>query len=158
MFFGSGMIIAIIRWTTFFNDSWIGAKGDQIWHGNPLDIWNVVEPSIYLLSACMLTFRALFRNIHSPSSIYSWLKSPMSRGSSGRRTVEEATKRQFVRMGRNRSSSEDSTAVPFAASSPTHNGVSRAERGEAIELGTIGEGNIQVEQSFEVAYPKKALV
>lgn len=156
-----GMITAIIRWTTFFNAYWLGVNGDQLWHNTSLHIWNIVEPSIYLLSACMLAYRALFRNIPSTGTIYSWLKSPRSHGSYAARTMEEGTrtKRQFIRMGRNNgSSSEDSTGVPFAASSAAHNGVSFAERGEAIELGPIGEGNIQVDQRFELAYPKKALV
>ena len=142
------MITAIIRWTEFFNASWIGE----------INIWNVVEPSIYLLSACMLAYRPLLRNIPSTSSIYSWLKRPRSRGSYGARTVEEGTKRQFISMGRNGFSLDNSTVVPFAASSATHNGASFAERGEAVELGTIGEGNIQIDQRFELTHPKKALV
>ena len=66
------MVTSFIRLVEFFRNKY---ADDGTWFAAPLFIWAIVEPSIYLMCACLLTFRpVVVKIIHSPRvlSFYSW--------------------------------------------------------------------------------------
>ena len=147
------MITSIVRWSEFFDVRFITANQPiDPWHDNPLAIWNVVEPSIYLISACMLSYRPLFRTIAQSSfasSVETWLHKPKTYTSfdNPRTKPSERSLTKFARGGG--TYSKESNISPFVKSL-TPNGEASAERGDSIELETPRIGMIHVEQEFDV--------
>lgn len=143
------MITSIIRWSEFFDNRFI--NGDQSWYDNPLNIWLIVEPSIYLMSACMLSYPQLLRSFAQSrlaSSLYSLLKSrkdyttfddPQAR----------TQKRSFGRYGGRVSDPEHLEILDPTNGSAANRNVS-AERGEVIEMASLPLGRIHVSRDFDV--------
>ena len=143
------MITSIIRWSEFFNNRFI--NGDQSWYDNPLDIWLVVEPSIYLMSACMLSYPQLFRSFAQSrfaSSLHGLLNSRKSYTSFDDHQAR-TQKRSFGRYGGRVSDPErieilDPTNVSLAS------GNMSAGRGEGMEMAALPPGRIHVSRDFDV--------
>lgn len=66
-FFHSGLISSILRFHVFFAHN---ASADVTWTASKLMPLTIVETGIYLIAACLLTFR--------PLAIYIWRKTPLS--------------------------------------------------------------------------------
>ena len=56
----SGLITSIVRFTTFFQHN---SFSDGTWSAVDLIIWTQVEPGVYLISACLMTYRPLLERI-----------------------------------------------------------------------------------------------
>lgn len=54
----SGLITSIVRFYEFYATN---AEVDGTWSGATLDIWSAVEPGIYLITACIPSYRPLIR-------------------------------------------------------------------------------------------------
>lgn len=56
----SGLITSIVRFTEFFHsNSFI----DATWSAVNLVIWTQIEPGVYLISACLMTYRPLLERV-----------------------------------------------------------------------------------------------
>lgn len=53
---GSGLVASILRFLTFYNTN---SFNDGTYNAPELMIWTVAEPGIYLIAACLLTYRPL---------------------------------------------------------------------------------------------------
>ena len=145
----SVMITSIIRWSEYFNNRFI--NGDQSWYDNPLEIWLIVEPSIYLISACLLSYRQLFRSIaqsHLVSSIYSILNRSKSYASFDNHQAK-THKNPFDRYRSKNMDLEHSAILPHPSGSTTSGKIS-AEPGNAMELAALPVGRIHVNREFNV--------
>lgn len=60
MFVASGLVTSIIRFTTFFQKN---SFVDGTWSATDLIIWTQVETGVYLISACLMTYRPLLERI-----------------------------------------------------------------------------------------------
>ena len=68
-----GLVTSIVRFTTFFtHNSFI----DPSFSAVDLIIWTEIEVGVYLISACMLTYRPLLERIGHKASILSKLTQP----------------------------------------------------------------------------------
>lgn len=56
----SGLVTSIIRFAAFFQRN---SFTDGTWAAVDLIIWTQVEPGVYLISACLMTFRPLLERI-----------------------------------------------------------------------------------------------
>ena len=56
----SGLVTSIIRFTTFFQKN---SFVDGTWSAVDLIIWTQVETGVYLISACLMTYRPLLERI-----------------------------------------------------------------------------------------------
>lgn len=56
----SGLVTSIVRFTEFFKRN---SFSDGTWTAVDLIIWTQVEPGVYLISACMMTFRPLLDRV-----------------------------------------------------------------------------------------------
>ena len=130
-----GMVTAIIRWTEFFQVRF--DDGDAPWHDNPLVIWGAVEGSMYLISACMLTYRALFRALSESqvvTSAYGWIRgTTRSPTSNLQRSKQLSFPRRFSQHARIGSSFNDRAFSPFAIPEIVDQD-DGAERGESSEM------------------------
>ena len=80
MIINSGLITSIVRFTTFFqHNSFI----DGTWTAVDLIIWTQIEPGIYLISACLMTYRPLLERIS-----HNGLVGKLTRSSNTSRTAE----------------------------------------------------------------------
>ena len=63
----SGLVTSIIRFASFFTTD---AVTDGTWASVNLMTWTVLEPGVYLIAACLLTYRPLFAYLkrHDPLS------------------------------------------------------------------------------------------
>ncbi|KAF1836192.1 hypothetical protein BDW02DRAFT_567243 [Decorospora gaudefroyi] len=59
-----GLVTSILRFVAFFTPI-----VDGTWAAVPLLCWVIIEPSIYLLAACLLTFKPLLRYVAQESSL-----------------------------------------------------------------------------------------
>ena len=135
------MITAIIRWSEFYDTKLI--KNDPSWYDNPLSIWNVVEPSIYLMSGCLLSYRVLFRTVaesNFASSAYRFLNRRRSYTSFDKQPTGSRGN-QLAGFGRSGFPLKDSTVLPFPKI---------ASNGEAMAMGTPRDGTIHGKQEFDV--------
>ncbi|KAL9135374.1 MAG: hypothetical protein Q9175_003439 [Cornicularia normoerica] len=55
-----GLVTSIIRFTTFFQKN---SFVDGTWSAVDLEIWTQVETGVYLISACLMTYRPLLERI-----------------------------------------------------------------------------------------------
>ena len=145
----SGMITSIIRWSEYFDKRFVNS--DQSWDENPLDIWLIVEPSIYLMSACMLSYPQLFRSFAQSglaSLLYGLLKSRKSYT-----TFDDPQarthKRSFGRYG-GRVSDPEHLEILDPINRSVVNGNISAERGEVMEMAFIPPGRIHISRDFDV--------
>lgn len=56
----SGLITSIIRFTTFFRKN---SFEDSTWNAVDLVIWTQIEADVYLISACLMTWKPLLERI-----------------------------------------------------------------------------------------------
>ena len=56
----SGLITSIVRFTTFFQKN---SFVDGTWSAVDLIVWTQVETGVYLISACLMTYRPLLERI-----------------------------------------------------------------------------------------------
>lgn len=70
-----GLISSILRFVSFSsNKSFI----DPTWHAVELIIWTIAEPGIYLIAACLMTYRPLIDGLGSKSRGTTAQKPPSS--------------------------------------------------------------------------------
>ena len=142
------MITSIIRFTEYFNIQFI--NNDQPWHDNPLSIWIMAEPCIYLISACLLSYRVLFRTVAESrlvSTIYTWInRSSRYSSYNGRHTDRSSKKQSDRKLGDGDSKSED--RLPFTNNASQY--ATTAGRSETIEPEPTVDGKIHVRQDFGV--------
>ena len=145
----SGMITSIIRWSEFFDNRFI--NGDQSWYDNPLDIWLVVEPSIYLMSACMLSYPQLFRSFAQSrlaSSLYSLLNSRKSYTSFD--DHQNRTQKRSVSRYGGKVSDPERVEILDRTNGFVATGNMSAGKGEVMEMAALPPGRIQVSRDFDV--------
>ncbi|KAF2758477.1 hypothetical protein EJ05DRAFT_475786 [Pseudovirgaria hyperparasitica] len=69
-----GLITSVIRFAQFFLNEY---SSDPTWYASPLILWVIVEASIYLISACLLTYRPILAKLvysKQMTSAYEWLR------------------------------------------------------------------------------------
>ena len=143
------MITSIVRWSEFFDNRFI--NGDQSWYDNPLDIWLVVEPSIYLMSACMLSYPQLFRSFAQSrlaSSLYGLLNSRKSYTTFDDPQARPQ-KRSLGRYG-GRVSDPEHVEILDPTNGSVASGNTSAERGKVMEMAALPPGRIHVSRDFDV--------
>lgn len=59
-FITSGLVTSIVRFTTFFRKN---SFVDGTWSAVDLIIWTQVETGVYLISACLMTYRPLLERV-----------------------------------------------------------------------------------------------
>lgn len=64
---------AIVRFVKFYKYPWTIGSIDPNWASSQVISWTVVEPGVYHLTACLITFRPLFRWIITDSPLSSFL-------------------------------------------------------------------------------------
>lgn len=57
----SGLVTSIIRFVMFFRNN---AVADGTWTAVDLETWTQIEPGVYLISACLMTYRPLLESIN----------------------------------------------------------------------------------------------
>lgn len=88
-----GLVTAIIRFVEFYNFGWNNGFSDPTWASSTIFSWTVVEPGVYHLTACFITFRPLFKWLIVDSPLSSVLsRSRLFSGSKG--TSNGTTSRQ----------------------------------------------------------------
>ena len=143
------MITSIIRFSEFFDNRFIG--GDQSYYDNPLVIWLIVEPSIYLISACLLSYRQLFQSVaqsHLVSSIYSKLTRSKSYASFDNSHAGPRT--HTIEKYDTKKSDLEQSASLYPANESVASRETKAERGSIMELAALPAGRIHVNREFDV--------
>lgn len=143
------MITSIIRWSEYFDKRFI--DGDQSWYDNPLEIWLVVEPSIYLMSACMLSYPQLFR-----SFVQSRLASLLSGLLNSRKSYtsfddhQAGTRKRSFSRHRDKVSDPERSMILDPTNGSVASGNMSTERGEVMEMAAIPPGRIHVSRDVDV--------
>lgn len=96
----SGLVTAIVRIVEFYNYGWNNGFKDPFWIASTILSWTVVEPGVYHLTACLITFRPLFRWIitdsplssaFSRSRLFSGNKQTRNGTASGKKSLPSST-------------------------------------------------------------------
>ena len=88
----------MIRFVEFYNFGWNNGFADPTWVSSNIFSWTVVEPGVYHLAACFITFRPLFRWIVFDSPLSSFL-SNIRLISGSKESATQQTTRATKRFG-----------------------------------------------------------
>ena len=149
----SGLVTAIIRFIAFCNFGWNNGFSDPTWVSSAILSWTVVEPGVYHLTACLITFRPLFRWIIVDSPLSSVL-SRISLFSGSKGISNGTTSRQNGLPGSNHAGTMDDRSDRKTLVYPGNGfGESFATADEeARELDNLGvERSIQIKHGFEAS-------
>ena len=142
-----GLVTSLLRMITFFTTTSIPigdgtSVSDSTWDGNLETIYIIVEPSVYLVSACLLSCRSLFNYMMNESTFVSKTKSfilglTSSVSTSTRKShshgVElssvENSKSGYTRSGASRRGDTMASTV-YVNDDDSGNALKRAESGE----------------------------
>lgn len=109
----SGLITSIVRFYEFYATN---AEVDGTWSGATLDVWSAIEPGIYLITACIPSYRPLVRFFQKnqgtvlsrpsdPGGSVGGLQSRLSP------TYEVTTAGRFKRLGSYKNMEEDAVGL-----------------------------------------------
>jgi hypothetical protein len=115
----SGLITSIIRFVLFWN---INGQSDATWAGVKLGLITVAEPGVYLIAACLPTYRHLFRSVKK----HTGLSTGRSRSTYGRGTYGSGKSRDIELS--------NASATKYTVTG-TSNGFSKLDSEELIPRG-----------------------
>lgn len=76
----SGLVSSIVRFVTFSNNN---SFIDATWNAVDLIIWTIAEPGIYLVAACLMTYRPLLDKLSTKVKLQTRRGHPDARSSAG---------------------------------------------------------------------------